>query len=386
MEDIRAISYEEVVKTFINKVFPQIRREQEVPNFNIIFSEEAFGFFEQVMKYSWKSNSTINIEQKNIELLKGFSPDVPTIYVKDYTLFFSYLTDIVNGLIKLCEEYYISPIMPHAICSSVIKRIWLRMGITDFNNVELFLGKQVDFIQNREFDNFKTVALLGKFHGLEIWARTLVGEAYDEATRKMEIALIGSEGIHTLPQIYYDIADDNGNKVCYIYAIQNKAGVNRVSKYERLLYKLNANVENPDVHPNQIFALLKFLELLVSRGITEVRVPIRQVFSYRYHELLSAKVKKDLERWTKEFLEYLEASQSSDKKIYLEKYEHDKMVYRDYADKEEKIEKRKTEQLLKIFMRALEHIPNLELINDLDNNDGTLIFKINTPNISRLKA
>ena len=37
-------------------------------------------------------------------------------------------------------------------------------------------------------------------------------------------------------------------------------------------------------------------------------------------------------------------------------------------------------------MRALEHIPNLELINDLDNNDGTLIFKINTPNISRLKA
>ncbi|MDE5539312.1 MAG: hypothetical protein K2J20_02355 [Bacilli bacterium] len=384
MDDVNFVTYEEVVETFISKIFPQIRTEYETPKFNIIFSEDAFSYFNEIMASDHKDGkySTIGIKPEDISLLREFSEDVPTIYVKDYKLFFRYLTDIINELLKLVKEYRISIILIHSFYSNVLRKIWLRMGITDFNNVECFLERQLAFVRNREFDSFKTIADLGYFENFNIWVRTLVNEMYDESTRAMEFALRCEEGIHTLPQIFYDIAEENGEAVCYIYAIQNKDKVNRISKIERRLYKLNSGIQNFNVHPNQVFALIKFIELLESRGITRVKVPIRQAFNHRYHELLSIKFKNKLDSWTKDKWDSVKLLSAEGQKKALDEYEHDKLNYKHFVGKEEDIERRKTEKLFDIFMRVMEHLPFLDLINDLDNNDGSLIFKLNMRNVS----
>lgn len=384
MENINYISYKEVVETFISKVFPQIRMEKETPKFNIVFEEDAFRYFNEIMaNYSQEESfSTIKIRPENIQLLKKCSEDVPTIYIKDYKLFFKYLTDIVNGALDLLVEYRAPIILTHSVCTNILSEIWLRMGITDFDNVEFFLKRQLSFVRNREFDSFKTIADLGNFENFDIWARTLANKTYDESTRAMEIALRGKDGIHTLPQIFYDITEESGEKVCYIYAIQNKDEINRIPKIERRLYKLNSGAENPNVHPNQVFALIKFLELLESRGITRIKVPVRQVLNYRYHELLSIIYRNKLEKWTKDKLDFVKSLSIEDQKRILAEYEHDKLCFEHFVDKEEDIERRKTEKLFDIFMRVMEHMPFLELVNDLDNNDGSLVFRINARDIS----
>ena len=88
------------------------------------------------MENAW----TPDIKEKDIEFLKTqYYKDAPTIYVKDHIHFFKCLTDIINHNIDLYQKYndYRSA---RGYAISYLRRIWLRLGPNDLNNVENFLN------------------------------------------------------------------------------------------------------------------------------------------------------------------------------------------------------------------------------------------------------
>lgn len=266
----------------------------------------------------------------------------------------------------------------------ILRRIWLRMGITDFNDVELFLSKQLEFVKNRIFFDLKLGKQVFDLECFNVYGLDLVNTTFDESTRALAFTLEDNNGVHTLPRIYYDVARENNEDICYVYAIQNK-GMTIVNKgIQRLLYKLNARVENLGVHPNQVMALISFLNLLESRGISKIKVSTRRVFSYHYHELLSEKAKKDFEKkWHEEKFKYIKSLSFIDQKEYWREYESDKKWYLHIVDKMDDIERRKTEKLFDIFYRVMEHLPDLELKNDLDVQLGYLVFEFKKRDVKR---
>jgi len=54
-------------------------------------------------------------------------------------------------LIKLNAEYRITT-SARNLAMQVLRRIWLRMGIEDIANIELFLDRQLQFTRNRLLD------------------------------------------------------------------------------------------------------------------------------------------------------------------------------------------------------------------------------------------
>lgn len=163
------------------------------------------------------------------------------------------------------------------------------MGIEDIENIEHFLDKQLQFVKNITLDTYN-LEKLGIFNNYNIFMKTIVNDTWDETTRSMVFIINGDNKTYELPLILYDI-DNNG--ICYIYGVQNSNNI-KDNVIERKLYSLNKNIDNPNVHPSKLYALMLFIEQLKKKGITKIVVPSMQILSYRYHELLSKKAKKDL--------------------------------------------------------------------------------------------
>lgn len=383
--EIDFVTYKEVVELFIAIIYPQIKSESETPKFNIVFKEDAFGYFEEVKNNPFKKKDafTFNIRDENINLLRIYD-DSPTIYIKDFELFFTLLTDIINNMVLLYNDYFIDTKDARMMAVNVLRRIWLKMGITDFNDVELFLAKQLEFVKSRMFTDLKLREHVGNLDYFDVYAEDLLNTTFDESTRALAFTLENNSGRHTLPRIYYDIAKENNEDVCYVYAIQNKGKVLFNKDIQRKLYKLNAGVHNLGVHPNQVMALISFLKLLESRGIAKINVSTQQIFSYHYHELLSDKTKKGFEKkWNEGKFQYIKSLPLKEQERYWNEYEFDKKWYEHIVDKADDIEQRKTEKLFEIFYRVMEHLPDWEFKNDLDVQDGYLVFEFKKRNVKR---
>jgi len=193
-----------------------------------------------------------------------------------------------------------------------------------------------------------------------------VNPTWDETTRSMIFTIEKNNYTYELPHILYDI-DDKG--VCYIYAVQSSKK-KRDKTIERELYKLNKNIENPNVHPSKVCAMLLFINELKKKGILKVRIPSMQVLSYRYHELLSEKAKKDLEKAKTEF----ERFPNDD--YVQENYEFAKQWFDATHEKQDKISYLKTVELMNLAYRILEHDQSIEIINEVNVQGDCLDIKI----------
>jgi len=246
----------------------------------------------------------------------------------------------------------------------LMRRIWLRLGPEDFDNAELFLQKQLDFLKNMEFDNPNEEQKFNFHQENQITYEVEKCETWCETTRRMHFRIYDSRDYHDLPKIYYEIREENSEKVCYIYAVQMGKDIHRIKSIERNLYKLNQGIENSKVHPNFVMAMSLFYELLCSHEITHIKVPLLQVLSHRYHILLGTRAKERFEeKWTRERLEQLEFLKNSplnrDKERHndhIENYGYDKTWYEHVVEKEDLISKNKTEGLVNLFV----HMTNLD--------------------------
>lgn len=368
---MKKITFKEVVELFINTTIYEIKNETETPRFNIIFKEDAYKLFKYVMDNPFvkKNHYTPNIEQEDIELLKILNnQDYPTIYVNNHIKFFYLLKEITNNLIIL-YNYFGEEKHERELLIQLLRRIWLRMNINDFNNVELFLENQLNFLKLNKFDCYQKEKYFTNFLDYKITLKTSINRTFDETTRCMSFSIHDNDNCHLLPNIYYDIKDDT----CYIYAIQTDSFSKKIDYINKLIYKLYKG----NSQPNMVLSLKLFLELLKENNISKIKVPILQVLSYPYHELLSQKTKSNfLEKWNDERLKwYFKYLNKTELKYKLEQFEREKTWYSHVVGKEDMISKLKTENLINLVYRITKEDDSLTLLTDIDICD-TLDIKI----------
>ena len=362
------IEFKEIVELFLNTTIHQIKFESEVPNINFLFKEDGIELFKNVIENPFvkKGYWTPNASETDLDLLMRQDEDVITISVNDAYLFFELLKEIVNSQIKL-DDYYNIKSFSRNIAMKIMRRIWLRMGIEDISNVELFLKRQLEFTNSLTFDtyDFKKV---GSFYDYDVLMKTMVNATYDESTRSMIFYIKGNTGVYELPSILYDVDSENR---CYIYGVQNSISkLNKDKKIERKMYKINKGIENPNVHPSKVYAMLYFISELEKQGITKIIVPSMQVLNYRYHELLSIKAKKDLIEIQEKLIQFPNDEMLKENYFLIKKW------YERLHEKEDLISYLKTEELFNLLYRMLEHNPNLEVLNDPNIEGDSLNIKI----------
>ena len=337
---IYRVNKNEIMKLF-NEVLPIINSEIEVPSFNIVFNDIDSTF----------NNLSRNIIDDN---------NKKTIYVYDTKIFFEYLTQIINSLIELRENHFEED-NPYTLSISVLKRIWMRMDNNDFNNVISFLHKQLDFIKDETFNNYISPKSIDLFNDYEVYAYNKMNRTWDETDSSMSFYIKGAPN-HDLSDIFYGIRCENNEKVCYIYAIQNK-GKSINKKIQRELYHLNKGVTNPNVHPNQVYTLILFINMCIKNNITKIKIPKIQVLNHRYHEILSSKCKKDFEnKWN-----YNTILETFENPIKKRQYEYDKKLYSHFVNSENKIDYLKRDKLFSLIERMKYYFDNIEFIDESED-------------------
>lgn len=364
----REINFKETVELFVNTIIYDIVNEVEIPRINFIFNSDAYNLFYDIMKnpFELKKGWTPDIKEEDINFLKNsIDYKYPSIYIKDHIKFFTYLTDITNSSIKLYNKYNESKLSRQHLMH-ILRRIWLRMSPSDFNNIEEFLKRQLLFIKTDIFEELKFKSCKDEntidiFNNNKINATNSINRTWDESTKSMIFRIKTDNIEHTLPNILYDIIENT----CYIYALQNEAKSNKNKEIEKQIYKIYRG----NSQPNKVYALKLFISMLKEKGIKNIKVPTLQVLDYDYHKILSKKEKESFENlWTKKSIENLDHWEQM-------QYEKDLLWYNHIVDKEDIISKIKTEDLINLIYRIVKEDNDLDITNDIDISD-TLDIKI----------
>lgn len=375
------IDFKELIELFILRTLPSIKSEKEIPNINFIFDNNSIELFNYVMEHPFRKKDvwTEDITSKDLEITKeinNMNPNSNTIIIDDGVSFFDYLTSIVNEHLKLFKEYeYI--LMIRSTTMSLLTRIWLRMDDNDFNDVISFLKKELDFYKDRTLDKYRTEIYISSYEGIDSYAECNINESWDETTRSMNFRLENSGESHTISRVLYDIRSENGIKVCYIYGVQNNLFNITNKRIERKLYKLNKGIDNPKVHPNQLYSLILFLEILKKEGITTIKVPKNQTLSYGYHKILSNNEKSNFKvKWPTKKVRKIYSSDDEDSINKRHEYELDKEWFKHIVGKENTIERLKTDKLFELLRRLCLYDPSFEFVGISPNNDEILVYKL----------
>lgn len=221
----KKVTLKETIELFVISTYREIKTESEIPSFNIIFPKDAFKLFEFVMENPFQKEGylTPNIRPEYIEDMKpenNQDKNLPTMNIKNASLFFKYLTDITNNLVELYRKYG-EPKDARALHIQAMRRIWLRMGNKDFNTVEEYLDLQLQFIKNEKLDEFKNGIVIDHILNYDVILETRINRTWDETPRNISFKIVDKDQnvIYELPYIHYALSEDN---TCYIYAIQNE--------------------------------------------------------------------------------------------------------------------------------------------------------------------
>ena len=359
------ICFKEILEIFLTKTIHDLKSEYDVPKMNFIFKEDTI--FKDIIDNPYNKNSWLpNAKKEDLDLLNRQDDDAITIKVEDTYLFFELLQKITNASVEL-DASYGTPSHPRTTAINIMKYIWLRMGIEDVNNIERFLEKQLEFYNNSTLDSSNIK--VDNFYDYKVEMYTKKNNAFGESTRSMIFTIVNDykDKQYELPRILYDIDEDNN---CYIYGIQNNINIEKDKTIERKLYKINKNIDNPNVHPSKVYSLLFFINELNKNNISKIIVPSMQILDYDYHIILGEKAKKELERIEK-FLE-----QNPNDFDYLIKYNNAKNWYNRVYNKQDKISYLKTEELLNLMYRITLHDSSIEITNEINIQGDSLNIKI----------
>ncbi len=339
-----------LAELFLETSIYHIKDEVETPNINFIFNDYEI-FEELVNEPEFHMHKAY---PEDLEYLKNHSnDDCLTIQVHDTNLFFDLLSKLLTETILLYDDYD-DEVIVRETAIYLLRRIWLRMTPYDIENIELFLQKQIEFTHNRRLDTH-SYELVNTYEGLDVIMKTKAGDMWDETTRNMIFTILDDKQEYELPHILYDIDD---NDTCYIYGVQSSQG-EKDKRIGKKLYKLNKGIDNPNVHPSKVCALLLFINELRKNNISKVIVPGIEVLSYRYHELLSVASLSNLNQALDDYKKNPQDKYLSQRIEYLRDW------YNRVYEKQDLISFLKTEELYNLLYRITEHDPNFEILNDV---------------------
>ena len=343
----------DIADAFLGTSIRELNEEVETPNINFLFNGDGYDYFNSLI-----NDSEFRLHkpyQEDLDyLIEHYDEDCLDITVHDHELFFNLLNQIIEEQIKLFIEYG-DNVISRETAIYLLRRIWLRLGVSDFDHIEDFLSKQLEFVTNRTFDT-QTPRLINTYEGYNVYMKTVAKDMWNETTRGMIFTIGEDEHSYELPHILYDIDATN---TCYIYGVQNSQSENKDKRIGRKLYKLNKGIEGPNVHPSKVCALLLFINELKKKGITKIVVPGIQVLSYHYHELLSHASRVNLE----EAIQSLEKNPTD--RFLRDRVDYYKSWYDRVHDKQDIISFLKTEELYNLLYRITEHDPDFEILNDV---------------------
>ncbi len=357
MEKYDTVEFKEIVEFFVSTTLGQIQNEYEVPRVDFLFGKDGLDLIEDVKENPFELEGywTPSINEKDMQCVNSRDENCFLIKVHNAKLFFSLLTDLINESLKLDEVYHHRS-SARSRAQVLLRRIWLRMDINDFDNVESFLFNQLMFLKDMTFDTPQAVDLCD-YDGINVSFRTECLSNHYENTRQALFKLSDGENYHDLANVLYDIKEENGEKVCYIGAIQKPMNSSRNKKIERKLYKINSLSPNhiSNIHPNLSVSLLLFMNMLESKGITHIKVPLYRVLLNDYHILLSKSIEDNFKfNWNDDILKYMdflkERGVTFEYNSLSRKYNYDKYWYDHVVGKSEQISQNKTDSLVNTFM------------------------------------
>ncbi len=369
---MKKIEFKETIELFVERVIYDIKSGRDVPNINFNFGESGLELFNHVKNNPHKLEGywTPDISDENIEKVMSQDEGVLTINVHDTSRFFHLLTDIVNASLELESKYTDRP-SERSYAMYLMRRIWLRMGIEDVNNIESFLEKQLEFLKNHTLDNYD-FTIVDMFYDYKVKMKTISNPTWDESTRSMIFSITDEkEEDYELPHILYDIDKDNN---CYIYGVQSAKYRHNSKKIERKLYKINKGIENTNVHPSRVYSLIYFINELKKKGITTIVVPSMQVLNYEYHQIMGERAKDDVVR-----IGNLLSTMPSVASLERE-YETAVNWYNKVYNREDTISRLKTEDLFNLMYRIEEQYPDINIVNDVNIEGDYLKLKIKRRN------
>lgn len=250
------------------------------------------------------------------------------------------------------------------------------MDKNDFRNINSFLKKELDFLNNNTLEKYNNREI-DNYEGYKVTSLINVNETWDETSKSIYFILGDKDSSHTVSHINYAIREENNEKVCYIYAVQSDLVKTTNKKIERKLYKLNKGIKVQDVHPNQVFPLIELMHLLNKEGITTIKVPKNQELNYEYHEILSKREEERFHlRWPKSLINKILSNNSQETEYQRKLYLLDKTFYEHTVGKSSKIRELKTTKLFALLKRLSFHMPNFQLSGTDKTNNEILIYNL----------
>jgi hypothetical protein len=331
--------------------------------------------------------NTIIDSKNNKKILKNRKKDMPTLYINDYDKFCEMLFSLVEEILNN-ENMWVNT---HGNTIEekiyfVLSLIWANATYEDFENPISFLKRYINFLRDKTFSQFNLPINIGRcstLMGYSVVVRNNETPTTLETPYHFSISLQGFEDdklkIYTLPRIMYGIdINENGEKVAYIYTIQNSKNQNTdpdLKKMKRELYKVNELVydsetdeykdfksgysnyypENiSDVTPSALIALTIVIGLFKSQNINIIKVP--DFLPIRWFAKEEAIKKKAVEKMKKESLENIEEYLESEFK------------------EQERIQCNVTEKFIRTFRRMTFHFSNLKIENLIDNSSFLQLY------------
>ena len=375
------IEIKESIGFFFHETLKQLESGTKIPRFSIVFQDPHFpSFFHAFYRASQTTDASYPLTEEDIDRLKRMEQQQANgvvMIIKDTERFFTLLHTLYEQTylyIRRFEKHYSKMILREVL----FQRLWLRMAPTDFQNVELFLKRELEAMQDETFRAYETETAVADLPGLpdyQITAKSEFSYTWDETGKHMAFRIMKKEDFnhptevfmyHNLPQIHYAIVLENGQKVCYIPAIQLKETEHMIKRVNRQLYHLNAGIpaslwDITNISPSSLLVLAIFISLLQKEGISIIVVPSMQVLSYEFHELLNTYYLQKIEDyWTRERT----FQNLTNMQIYASK-----------LNKMDQISQNKTEKLYRTFYRLMYHNPSFTNLNDPFDVSDNLYFK-----------
>ena len=213
---METLDFKEAVTLFLDRTMSDLKNESEIPALNIVFPDSAFKLFEYIKEHPYETEGSYvpplydrDIEKAKIE--NNSNKDLPTINIHNPVLFFELLTDIINSWRDFKNKCFGS-YSPRALFIQNIKRLFLRMSPSDFDNIEQFLQRELSFLKDETFEEYISKnTVIGEYEGYILKTALEEAPSWCETSKKMTFYLTNDNNeFHTLPSIYFGITEEYG--------------------------------------------------------------------------------------------------------------------------------------------------------------------------------
>lgn len=300
--------------------------------------KEAKDGFINIDGDSWNIGFNTLIRKGEVEESYYSDRNISTLVIKDENKFFTLLKEYITMEMFLDRKYYtiVGDFMKNKV-KAIMAYLFVNANTEEFLNPEKLIRRKINFLKDDVFEFLCNEELIDMSKFVEdsfVKLKRVTQNLVMETPYKISVSFTkwdnGKILEVPLADISYGISDENGDKVCYVYAIMNSKYNNKMKsdennyskKVNRFLYKLDDGVmeqesdeykayrngesdyypENiSDVTNGFVFALTVFISLLQKEGISKIRVVPYLPVRYLSREVLANNL-KDEDR-AKEFRE-----------------------------------------------------------------------------------